>query len=342
MFDILAGGCTLDGDFSIAVEYICQASEAACPLDDATRTGSVSVSVESANVCPATVADVGLTGTLASYEDAALSISKTAFIVGQTSHFLATSVSSDAAITSTSILTIRHELSGVFTLLYDLGTVFSLAGANVVINAATGNPNTATFAFDVDAAVFVVPRFESDTFTISATLDVDFDGFALLMKRTVTETQAVDKSIGLLQYEQPTAQAIDSSVQLAIKSNAVEEGAGNKVVVQDEAAINPTVIYAIIGVCAVVGMLVIGAVVYMRRSSKAKGQQVAITPQQVAIQPQVQMQQVPAQYIQPTQQVHMQQMPVQQMPVQQMPVQQMSMQQIPMQQVHMQAVPMNA
>lgn len=330
----------MEGDFDIAFEYICHPSEADCPIDDASRSGTATVSITSADLCPSTVVDVGLSGTLASYEDAGFAIPRAAFTVGQTTHFLAETESSDAEIIATSILTIQHELSGAVTLLYDADTNFSLAGANVVIDAATGNPNTATFSFDIAEALFVVPRFSSDTFTISATLDVDFDGFALLMKRAATETKSNGNSIELLQAPAGGAQPVDSSTQLEIGSNAVDEGAvaNNGVVVQETDAANSSLVYVVVGVLAVVGILIIGAVVYLRRSSK-KG------AQQIAIQPQVQMQQVPQQYITPQQQ-QQQQVQMQAMQQMQMPVQQMQMQmpaqqqQMPMQQQQMVAMPM--
>jgi len=63
-------------------------SSSNCPLVDSDKPNSVNFNLKSENFCAEVTVEVGLTGTLASFEDSGLSVVRTAYVVGRRAYFL--------------------------------------------------------------------------------------------------------------------------------------------------------------------------------------------------------------------------------------------------------------
>jgi hypothetical protein len=80
--------CTLDGDYSLAYTKICSTAEPNCPLQEKDKKASIGYSLISENFCAEVTVEVGLTGTLAVFEDKDYIKPRTAYIVGTRAYFL--------------------------------------------------------------------------------------------------------------------------------------------------------------------------------------------------------------------------------------------------------------
>jgi len=82
--------CTLNGDYRMDWTVACGAglSGSTCALTAADLPSNVQFSLTSENFCAEVGVEVSLTGTMTSFEDAALVTPKTAFIVGRVGYFL--------------------------------------------------------------------------------------------------------------------------------------------------------------------------------------------------------------------------------------------------------------
>jgi len=82
--------CTLDGNYRMDWKVECGGGLTGtnCPLVTGDFDANVQFSLQSENFCAEVGVEVSLRGTLTSYEDQALTITRTAFIVGRVAYFL--------------------------------------------------------------------------------------------------------------------------------------------------------------------------------------------------------------------------------------------------------------
>jgi len=82
--------CTLDGAYRVNYTTICStgASASECPLTAADGPAGVDFTLRSENFCAEVTVDVGLVGSMETYQENTFTTKRTAFVVGQTCYFL--------------------------------------------------------------------------------------------------------------------------------------------------------------------------------------------------------------------------------------------------------------
>jgi len=82
--------CTLDGDYKMEWKRMCDSSltDAMCPISNNNLTASANFKLKSEDFCAEIRVDVGLIGSLASYEDSQFLLTRNSWTVGRRAYFL--------------------------------------------------------------------------------------------------------------------------------------------------------------------------------------------------------------------------------------------------------------
>jgi hypothetical protein len=162
--------CNFTGDWTITFTVVCQASAGAtCPLPSGeTTVYSIPFHLTTENFCPVVFADVRLSASLSSFQDPEHTISKSNFLLGATSYFVAAVSSPDAQIVQTTL----HTASSSGLTLYDAGSVHD--SVFTITPAGTLAATQSHFNIVLNPSKFPVPVDSSAQFNIAVTLDVVF------------------------------------------------------------------------------------------------------------------------------------------------------------------------
>jgi len=171
--------CQLTGIYVIDFTITCRGGlGAACPLDSATDSAVLTLSLQSSDFCAAVQTGITATAQMNTYQDSAHTISKTAFLIDQTGFFLVQVSSTEAAISETVISSISVTISGTPTSLYT-----STGGiADAALTAVDNMASSASFAVDFTSGLFVVPTDQELLYSFTVEIGVVFEGNT---KRTV-------------------------------------------------------------------------------------------------------------------------------------------------------------
>jgi hypothetical protein len=165
--------CTFTGDWNITFDITCHASVTSCPLPSGVTTSyTIPFHLTTENFCPTLFADVRLTATLVSYQEAAHSTPKDNFLSGSTAYFVASVSSPDATIVETSFNTISsgatlvHSSSATSPFLSV--TEFPRTGG------VSAHPREGYFSLELVPSFFAVAVDSSTSFNIATSLNVVF------------------------------------------------------------------------------------------------------------------------------------------------------------------------
>jgi len=161
--------CQLTGIYTIDFTIICRGS-GDCPLDSASDTATLTLSLQSSDFCAAVSTGITASASMATFQDAAFTTAKTAFLVGQTGFFQIQVTSAQATVTSATISTVNVIIDTTATSLYASG-----AAVDPSISVVTAGSNTASFQIDFDATLFVVPTDQALSYAFNVEVLVSFD-----------------------------------------------------------------------------------------------------------------------------------------------------------------------
>jgi len=173
--------CNFTGIYVLHFTSSCQASTDAHPCNHLAI--EVPASVASSSFCGDLVAigNIGLTGTLESYYEAAHSNVKSSFLVSDTAYFLLSTNSNEATIESTKILTIKaqSDLGQSYTY-YDYSgsasasTPFTTGAGSAASLSVSGGSTTNAFEFVLTDAQYPLSFQARSVITVSVTAYVKF------------------------------------------------------------------------------------------------------------------------------------------------------------------------
>jgi hypothetical protein len=145
--DVGGARCNFGGEYSVQFGAACRQGDVDCPLQDGGRTQTVTFSVSSSDHCPQLAETIGLSLSIASFEDAALSVPKRDFVEGQTMHFRVLFSAPQATLASSTIarLSAVRSCDGTSVALFENGAATSQGSAVSV--ATTGGVTSAAFSF---------------------------------------------------------------------------------------------------------------------------------------------------------------------------------------------------
>ena len=163
--------CELTGDYALVFTLICRGDQTLFPLDPQTVAANVAGSVNSENFCTGLAIDIGLTGSLSVYGDAAYSLPKTAYLAGQVAYFRAAlSTDNTATITSSTISEVRINDGTTTKYLRQNGNNVA-DGTSVGLADVSASPaNAPAFSLTPNNNVFVVPVDEQVQYTVTAVI----------------------------------------------------------------------------------------------------------------------------------------------------------------------------
>jgi hypothetical protein len=177
--------CDFTGDWNLNFTFGCEPSLVAantCPLPLVNGVfqapGMVSFHLTTESFCPTVFADVRLSASLTSFQDANHAILKDNFLSGATAYFVASVSSPDATIVEVKMLTVRSELPS-----FGITTLYQNPGIDVPSIVVTDFPRNPTvsafptqshFSLILDSTTFPVNVDSSQGLTISCTLEVVF------------------------------------------------------------------------------------------------------------------------------------------------------------------------
>jgi hypothetical protein len=166
--------CTFTGDWNITFDITCHASAASnCPLPSGVTTSyTIPFHLTTENFCPTLFADVRLSATLVSYQEAAHSNLKDNFLSGSTAYFVASVSSPDATIVETSFLTIS---SGA-TLIHSSSATSPFLSVTEFprTGGVSSHPREGHFSLELVPSFFTVAVDSSASFNIATSLNVVF------------------------------------------------------------------------------------------------------------------------------------------------------------------------
>jgi hypothetical protein len=168
--------CTLSGGYQLNFVIGCRGDPSQCPLDSNTNTAVVSASINSENFCNGVQIDIGLTGTLAVYQDSAFSTPKSNFLHAQTAHFRASlSTDGSASIVSSTIEQVR--ISDGTNTRFLLDQNITADGSSVNFALINGQPAAnPAFSFVPNEQVMPVPVDQQLSYTVYAAIRVGYAG----------------------------------------------------------------------------------------------------------------------------------------------------------------------
>jgi len=210
--------CLLTGSYVIVLDLDCRGSADACPLDPSTSTATLTLSLTSADFCATLETGVTVDAALASYQDAALTTLKAAFLIDQTAFFQVTT-SSEAVITETTILTVTViDSTGTATPVYDSTNV---GVTNAIITGIASTATAATFDIDFAADFFSVPVDQDVTYSFTVDISVTVAGgskkrFALAVLPTAHSAATSKVSLQPATSTTPTSNAVTTCVGFAL------------------------------------------------------------------------------------------------------------------------------
>jgi len=270
--------CDYTGDWTLSFNAICEPSLGSnCPLPQNVVTGrreqlvTVTYHLTSEDFCPRILADVPVSASLTSYQDAGHSIPKDDFLHGARTYWLAQAASPSATIVEVS----TKSVSSDNTLLYS-DTPFSQNGINFAVTnflRATGteagvsdHPTQSWFAFDLNPNTFLVAADQSAPFAISVTLNVVFlntDPASAPVVRTLTFQP-------LMAGAETTASEVGASHSLNLVSTSSSSIAASPSVLSQNAFIG-----VVVGGVAFV-IILASVLVYVCRRSRKSTEQPAV------------------------------------------------------------------
>jgi len=240
----------------------CQSGEeTTCPLPFVTADSvheapaSVVLTINTENFCPQIFADVPATATLASYQDALLTIPKNDFLQGATIYFLATSASTKATIVGTSVDTVTLDFGTTHDLLYD-----AAAPSSVFVTLGAHGATTAAFSVPLNAATFPVPLDGSVQFTFTVVLNLVFANTAGVVRVTQIFNPFDDAADSAV-----SGHPVDVAQTVSIGASPVDAPAASS-----SAMATNTLIYIIAGSCVGVILFATMAVIIRRRVAAKK------------------------------------------------------------------------
>jgi hypothetical protein len=180
--------CDFTGDWNMTFTVLCHQSLVTantCPLPLVGGTPQLSATIgfhlTTEHFCPTVFADVGLSATLTSFQDAAHTITKDNFLSGATAYFIAQAASTDATIVEVSLHSVSSALAGFgATTLYrrppggSQHSIIQIQEFPRVVGGVSEHPTQSWFSIVLDTSVFPVNVDSSAGFTISVTLNVVF------------------------------------------------------------------------------------------------------------------------------------------------------------------------
>jgi len=174
---ITNGACSFTGRYEYKLKIKCHpliTNPADCPLSSNTdnNTAIVQIDINSEDFCTKAEIDIKLTGNLKSYEDAALTVEKNAFLQDSTVYFKATVGSTQATLKTSTIKRVQLIKGNQTNVLYD-GTVTTF-GTNVAFALATGTATTAPFNFKYSEQHTPVPADSSEQYKVTALVEVEY------------------------------------------------------------------------------------------------------------------------------------------------------------------------
>jgi hypothetical protein len=202
--------CTLDGNYQLSFTQICVPGFSQCPLREADSKVVIDYSLTSENFCAEISIDISLTATIRIFEDAAFSIPRTLFMVGQRAYFLVTvnsNLNQDTNIIDFSqikILTVlvRGEASDLPTLICEKGLPSNdTVAVNIEIHQGS-NSREIGFSFDFTnelTQILLIPNGKR-SFITSVELEVSYQNkkrFAFEILASDTEKSTFSTEVGV-------------------------------------------------------------------------------------------------------------------------------------------------
>jgi len=232
--------CTLSGGYQLNFVIGCRGDPTQCPLDSNTNTAVVSATINSENFCNGIQIDIGLTGTLAVYQDSAFVTPKSNFLHAQTAYFRA-SLSTDgtASIVSSTIEQIRISdgTNTRFLLDPNITADGSSVGLSIISAQPAANP---AFSFIPNEEVMPVPVDEQLSYTVYATIRVGYAGGVqrrMIVARQVAPSEVSGEyNVAIIMenpaapspspFAQPSSAPVDSGSSIST-INSVDDLAGS-------------------------------------------------------------------------------------------------------------------
>jgi hypothetical protein len=185
--------CTLSGGYQLNFVIGCRGDASQCPLDSNTNAAVVSASINSENFCNGIQIDIGLTGTLAVYQDSAFSTPKSNFLHTQTAYFRASlSTDGSASIVSSTIEQVR--ISDGTNTRFLLDQNITADGSSLSFALINGQPAAnPAFSFVPNEQVMPVPVDQQLSYTVYATIRVGYAGG--VQRRLIIARQVAPSSV---------------------------------------------------------------------------------------------------------------------------------------------------
>jgi len=207
-YEILPGNvCQLTGAYVIDFTVVCRGTQE-CPLDINTDSAVLTLTLQSADFCATLRTGVTVTAQLSSYEDSAHTASKSAFLIDQTGYFSVLASSPQANISQTEFLSISFSQGDTVTTLYTSTAGISNAA---VLSAVSNGANSATFAIDFLASLFVVPTDQSLQYGFTVEIQLSFLDNSAKKKRTIYAQQSTTSSTATSQVSLEAATVSDKA-----------------------------------------------------------------------------------------------------------------------------------
>jgi hypothetical protein len=198
-----ATNCQITGDYQLSFTIDCQQTggvdPAECAIDSSTNTATADLSVVSENFCTVVSVDVGISGSLSTFQDNAYSVAKSQFLVGQKIYAHADVTSVNATLTSIDVVSVKIA-TGVQApvILFTAPSTKPISSAAFTVDDE--GANYAEFFFTLDNAfIDHINQDESRAYTITAKLTATFTGVDGVSKRVAFEASLLQKNLALLQ-----------------------------------------------------------------------------------------------------------------------------------------------
>lgn len=175
-------GCILEGWFLLAWDVECfdDILPVDCPIDDDTDNGDGAVKLTTGDICPEIVDEVELTGTLNAYEDDLRDDEKNAFFYGQIAYFEASMSSDELDVIWSQLEKVQVTYALDTDIVYDRETGLIDGDCAMTLDDPDADDNEVWFHFTPTNTVGTVfnnvARFESEDFTVDATIQVRYTG----------------------------------------------------------------------------------------------------------------------------------------------------------------------
>ena len=169
------GACSFTGVYKMKFVLKCHPSitnAADCPLD-ANKNVDIEISANSEDFCSVVNVNINLSGSLKAYQDVSHTITKNAFLLGQTSFFKAEVSSPKATLKETKIVRVQWEQGNLTKVLFDQSAI-TTEGTTEKFAIGLFSSNTAAFKFDLDQAYMNIAVDSNADFKVSALVEVKY------------------------------------------------------------------------------------------------------------------------------------------------------------------------